>query len=84
MLRQSYTVKDATVAVDEIIDAANYLAQFVGPLTFFYSDPLWRLNPKWVKDFCLQLAGRLEEIMSNVFGWTVFSFLEYRVKLPPP
>ncbi len=73
VLRQSYTTKDAPVAVDEIIDAANYLAQFVGPLNFLYSDPLWGLNPKWVRDFCLQLAGRRDEIVSDVFGWTILA-----------
>ena len=71
VLRQAYTVKDATVAADEIIDASNYIAQFTKSLVFFYSDPLWGLNPKWVKDFCLQLADKRDEMMSNMFVWMI-------------
>jgi len=73
VLRRSYTVKDAAFAVDEIIDAANYIAQFVESFYFLYSDPLWGLNQRWVKDFCLQLAERRDEITSSVFKWTILA-----------
>lgn len=73
VLRRSYTVKDAASAVDEIIDAANYIAQFTESLYFFYSDPLWGLNQTWVKDFCLQLAERRDEITSSVFKWMILA-----------
>jgi radical SAM superfamily enzyme YgiQ (UPF0313 family) len=70
-VRQSYTVKGATVAADEIIDAVNYIAQFVEHIIIDYSDPLWGANPKWVRDFCSQLINRKDEITANTFGWTI-------------
>lgn len=70
VLRQSYTVKDITVAVDEIINTSNYLAQFAQPILLIYCDPLWGASPKWVKAFCLQLADRKEEI-TDAAGWLV-------------
>lgn len=71
VVRKSYTVKDAYVAADEIIDAANYIAQFTEPVFFGYCDPLWGASSKWIKDFCTELAGRREEISSDMFGWGV-------------
>lgn len=71
VLRRAYTVKDVTVAVDEIIDTANYLAQFVEPVIIDYSDPLWGVSLKWVEGFCSQLADRRDEIIADKFGWTV-------------
>jgi len=71
VLRQLYTVKDAQRAVDEIIDAANYVAQFIEPVTLYFCDALWGLNPKWVKTFCSDLIKRRGEICANTFGWGV-------------
>lgn len=70
-MRQYYAAKDASTAVDEIIDTANYIGQYAEPVTFFYSDPLWGLKSAWVKDFCLQLAERRDEINLEDFGWIV-------------
>jgi radical SAM superfamily enzyme YgiQ (UPF0313 family) len=71
VVRQSYTVKDAFAAVDEIIDTANYCAQFFEPVALCFCDALWGINPEWVKEFCLHLIARKDEIMSKRFGWGV-------------
>jgi tRNA A37 methylthiotransferase MiaB len=73
VLRKTYSVKDATVAVDEFINTGNYILQFVKPVLFFYSDPLWGLDSKWVKDFCSQLIERIDEIKSKEVGWVIES-----------
>ncbi|MBU7010556.1 MAG: B12-binding domain-containing radical SAM protein [Theionarchaea archaeon] len=70
-MRKFYTVKDAEVAVDELVSSANYIAQHAHPVTFFYSDPLWGLKPEWVKAFCTLLAERREEITASKFGWII-------------
>lgn len=69
VVRQSYTVKDVTVAVDELIDAANYIAQFEKHVFLGYCDACWGANLKWVKEFCSQLANRRDEISSDTFAW---------------
>jgi radical SAM superfamily enzyme YgiQ (UPF0313 family) len=71
MFRQLYTVKDAHVVVDEIIDTANYIGQFVELVAFYFCDALWGIDPKWVKDFCSQLVDRKDEITPDKFGWAV-------------
>ncbi len=71
VLRQSYTVKDATTAVDEIIDTTNYIGQFVEKAVFLYCDAMWGASPKWVKDFCSQLADRKEEITADALRWMI-------------
>ena len=58
VLRQSYTVKDVTTAVDEFITTSAYIAQFTQPVLIIYCDPLWGANPKWVKAFCTELLTR--------------------------
>lgn len=75
VLRQLHTVKDAHVVVEETIDTANYVAQVTDHVTILYCDALWGVSPKWVKDFCSQLADRKDEITSSGFGW----FIEGRV-----
>jgi tRNA A37 methylthiotransferase MiaB len=75
VLRHLHTVKDANVVVEETIDTANYVAQTTDHVTILYCDALWGVNPQWVKDFCLQLAERKDEITSSGFGW----FIEGRV-----
>ncbi|KYK32889.1 MAG: hypothetical protein AYK19_14760 [Theionarchaea archaeon DG-70-1] len=72
VVRQLYTVKDAAVVVEETIDTANYLAHFKDSVSLLYSDALWGAHPQWVKDFCLQLAERKDEITSG-FGWIIES-----------
>lgn len=69
VLRHSYTVKDASTAANEIIDTASYLAQFVDNAIFFYCDPLWGANPKWVKRFCSHVIKRRDETGSDLVGW---------------
>ncbi|MBU7018020.1 MAG: radical SAM protein [Theionarchaea archaeon] len=70
VLRRHYTVKDAAVAVDEIITTAHYIAQFVEPVLIIYCDPLWGANSKWVEDFCSRLIKRKDEI-NKEFGWLI-------------
>ncbi|MBU7044922.1 MAG: B12-binding domain-containing radical SAM protein [Theionarchaea archaeon] len=71
MFRKSYSVKDAPAVVDEIIENANYIGQFVDTVGFYFCDPLWGLNLKWVKTFCSQLIDRRDEIGPDKFGWAV-------------
>jgi len=71
VLRTSYTVKDAHIAVNEIIDTANYIAQVTEPVLLIYCDPLWGANPRWVKTFCSELAERKDEITTDKVGWLV-------------
>lgn len=71
VLRQSYTVKDAVVTADQVIDASNYVAQFGEVAALYFSDALWGLNLKWVKDFCSELIERRDEIAADTFGWGI-------------
>lgn len=71
VLRTSYTVKDAHVAVDELITTANYIAQYTQPVLLIYCDPLWGASPKWVNTFCSELAERKDEITTGKVGWLV-------------
>lgn len=71
VLRKSYVAKEAHVTVNEIIAAANYIAQFVDYTFFGYCDACWGVNAKWVKDFCSELADRKDEIESGTFGWGI-------------
>lgn len=68
VLRQSYTVKDVTTAVDEFITTSKYIAQFTQPVLLIYCDPLWGASPKWVKTFCEELYDRKKD--SNA-AWLV-------------
>jgi radical SAM superfamily enzyme YgiQ (UPF0313 family) len=71
VLRKTYSAKDPSVAVDEFINTGNYILQFVKPVIFLYSDPLWGLNLRWVKDFCSQLAERRNELTSDEAAWII-------------
>ncbi len=70
VLRQSYTVKDVKTAVNETVDTVNYIARFTEPVALFFCDALWGASPQWVKEFCVQLAARKNDI-TDAFGWTV-------------
>ncbi|KYK36787.1 MAG: B12-binding domain-containing radical SAM protein [Theionarchaea archaeon] len=70
-LRKHYTKKDVAVTVDELIDNANYLGQFVDSVFFLFCDPLWGANTRWVKRFCSQLSERRDDITPDKFGWMV-------------
>ncbi len=71
VVRQSYTVKDVVAAADQVIDTVNYCAQFVEPVALCFCDALWGINPEWVKEFCLRLIDRRDEIISKGFRWGV-------------
>lgn len=71
VLRHSFVLKDVDVTVNEIIDSANYIAQFVKPVVMGYSDPLWGSSVKWVKKFCSQLIERRDEMVAGPVKWNI-------------
>jgi hypothetical protein len=71
VLRKSYTVKEVSVAVDELIDTVNYIAGKTDPVLIIYCDPLWGANPKWVNQFCFELVNKKDEITASTWGWLV-------------
>lgn len=69
--RKYYTVKNPERAVDELVEASNYIASVNNMAFFFYSDPMWGLERSWVRDFCTQLIERRDEIRAKHFGWFI-------------
>lgn len=69
--RKYYAVKDAEKAVDELIDASNFIASVNDMAFFYYSDPMWGLERSWVRAFCTELIERRDEIRAQHFGWFI-------------
>ncbi|MGD2248626.1 MAG: radical SAM protein [Candidatus Methanofastidiosia archaeon] len=69
VLRQSYTVKKVSIAVNEFIDTVNYIGKETEPVLIIYCDPLWGANPTWVNTFCTELVDKKDEITVDTWGW---------------
>jgi radical SAM superfamily enzyme YgiQ (UPF0313 family) len=67
--RHYYAVKKPERAVDEIVEASNFIASHSNLAYFYYSDPLWGLKRSWVRQFCEGLIERHDEIKLKRFGW---------------